>query len=95
MKQIKLSQLESLVARINIMTRSPMTSYTKQPDGKFKANIGNYHLDGAYGGYALHRMHNDGGGVEDILGVGHVPKRELYNMLHSFIRGLEIEVSND
>lgn len=77
MNRVTVKDLEAIVNRINTITSSPATSYTKLADGKFKANIGNYHLDGAYGGYALYRMDNIGGGVQDVLRVGHVPKREL------------------
>ena len=38
----------------------------------------------------LYRMANESGGVTTPLGLGHVPKRELYYQLHAFVRGLEI-----
>jgi hypothetical protein len=81
--------LESVVRRINTLTSSPQETYVKQLDGRFVAQIGNYHLDDAYGGWALHRIVNESGAVSDVLGVGHVSKPELYRLLHSFIRGLE------
>lgn len=85
--QITMKDLEGTVSRINRITKSPETNYTMS--GKsYRANVGNYHLSGAYGGYALHRMVNDGGGVKDIFG-GHMPKRELYYRMQSFIKGLE------
>jgi hypothetical protein len=46
-------------------------------------------LSGAYGGVALHRMYNAGGGVSDVFGSGHMSKRELYGRMHAFIRGME------
>lgn len=88
-KQVTKAQLEAVVERINRMTNSPLTSYTKSKDGKYKANIGNYHLSWAYGGVALHRMCSDGGGVSDVLSIGHAPKRECLNAMFAFIRGLE------
>jgi len=77
------SQLQVVVDRINRITGSPMTPYT---DGKI--NIGNYHLSGAYGGVCLHRMHNQGGGVSSPLSTGHIPKRELLNLMHAYIQGI-------
>lgn len=88
MERITLQNLEAVVKHINIMTNSPLESYTKK-DGKYVANIGNYHLDGAYGGYALRRMVNEDGGISDVLRVGYATKRELYNAMHAFIAGLE------
>jgi hypothetical protein len=69
-----------------------MEPYTKttSPSGHgiYSANIGNYHLSGAYGGFSLHRMDTDGGGVQDVLGCGHISKRDLYDRMHAFIRGI-------
>lgn len=80
--------LQFIVDQINQVTGSPMTSHTKTDDGKFYANIGNYHLSHAYGGVCLHRMSNLGGGVSTPLSHGHVPKRQLYDMMVSYLDGL-------
>lgn len=81
--------LETLCRWINERTGSPLEPYTRDENGNFRANIGNYHLSGAYGGVCLHRMHNDGGGVTTPLVHGHVPKRELELAMRSFLAGLE------
>ena len=78
-------QLEYLVERINTVTNSPLASWTKDQHGKLRANIGNYHLDWAYGGVMLVRMHNEGGGIVTVTGRG--TKRECYNELQAFLRG--------
>lgn len=88
MKTITQAHLQAIVDRINRMTGSPMETYTKRGEN-ITANIGNYHLDGAYGGVALHRMASEGGGIEDVFRVGHTSKRELANRMHAFIVGLE------
>lgn len=77
------AQLQAVVDRINRMTGSPLTPYTNG-----KANPGNYHLSGAYGGVCLHRMYNENGGVSSPLSAGHIPKRELLNLMHAYIDGL-------
>jgi len=82
-------ELEAVVERLNRITNSPLATYTKRDDGKFTANIGNYHLSGAYGGYALHRLVNEAGGVQDVLRSGHVPKAELCRLMHAYIQGVE------
>jgi len=87
--QITNKQLEYLVERINALTGSPKTSWTRNEDGSLKANVGNYHLSGAYGGVCLHRHVNEGGGVTTPLVEGHVPKRDLYVRLRAFVQGLE------
>ena len=37
--------LEAVVNRLNLITNSPETSYVKNKEGKYIAQIGNYHLD--------------------------------------------------
>ena len=82
MQRITDKDLQAVVARINRVTGSPAQPYV---DGK--AQIGCYHLSHAYGGVCLHRMHNESGGVSDVLHCGHVPKRALYSMLHAWLNG--------
>lgn len=87
MQRITDKDLEAVVKRINVATESPLSSYTKDAEGKYAANVGNYHISHAYGGVALHRMRNESGGVEDVFCCGHVPKRELYGLMHAFMKG--------
>ena len=91
MSRISIKDLELRVARINKLTGSPATAYTKL-DGKFIANIGHYHLDQAYGGIKLVRMYNEGGGIEEITHNGFGTKKELYYQLDAIIIGLELTV---
>jgi hypothetical protein len=81
--------LQAVVDRINRMTKSPMTPYVKRENGSYEAQIANYHLSHAYGGVCLHRMHNESGGVSSPLSCGHIPKRDLYERMHAFVKGLE------
>ena len=95
MERITTKHLEVLIARLNKLTNSPSTPYATDDDGKFHAQIGNYHLSQAYGGVCLHRMHNEGGGVTTPLSYGHITKRELYDQLYSFIKGIEAVKYNE
>ncbi|GAF98427.1 unnamed protein product, partial [marine sediment metagenome] len=79
--RITLKMLEIKVKYLNEITDNPVGTYTKDADGKFHANLGNYHLSGAYGGWSLHQMQTDGGGVRDIFYAGHMPKRELFDRM--------------
>ncbi len=87
MRKITQKDREAVVSRLNKVTKSPESSYTKTKDGKFKANIGNYHLSYAYGGVSLHRMSSIGGGVDDVFSCGHTTKRDLYNRIHAYLIG--------
>jgi hypothetical protein len=79
-------QLEAVVERINTITKSPIETWKRDKNNKLKAQIGNYHLYGAYGAVALHRIVSDGGGVEEIIHLG--TKRELLNCMWAYISGL-------
>lgn len=85
-------QLRAVVDRINAATGSPLYPYL-EINGKWTAQIGNYHLDMAYGGVKLARMCSEGGGTSDVLRSGFCTKRELYDQLHAFLRGLEAKVN--
>jgi hypothetical protein len=87
MTRITEKQLQALCDRINRATGSPMQPWV---DGK--AQIGNYHISFAYGGVNLERMHNEGGGVSCPIGMGHVPKRELWDRMQAYLSGLETKV---
>jgi len=85
---ITLKNLQAVVDRINTTTGSPVEQYTSV-DGKLVANIGNNHLSGAYGGYALYRMVNASGGIRDISDSGYMTKRALYDLMHAYLAGYE------
>ena len=83
MHRITIKNLNVVCNRINRLTNSPLVPYIdNKPQG------GNYHIDQSYGGYSLHRMEPTGGtGVRDVLSMGYVPARELYNAMFAFIEG--------
>jgi hypothetical protein len=88
MQRITDKQLDNLAKWLNELTGSPLEPYSRDEGGRFRANVGNYHISHAYGGVCLHRMVNEGGGVDTPLVYGHVPKRELFNAMHAFIKGM-------
>jgi len=95
MNRITEKQLDNLCQYLNELTNSPLEPYSRDENGQCRANIGNYHISHAYGGVCLHRVCNEGGGVSTPLIHGHVPKRELYNAMQAFIKGLDAVRYND
>ena len=89
MERITERDLEGMVTRLNGLTGHVNAAYTRGDDGKLRANVGSYTLSGAYGGWELQQITNEGGGVTCPIGMGHLPKRELYGKLHAFIIGIE------
>lgn len=86
--RITKKHLKTLCDRLNKVTDSPMTSYTRI-DGKPVSNVGNYHISHSYGGVCLHRMSNEGGGIYCPIMNSHVPKRELLNLMYAYLNGLQ------
>ena len=87
MERITWKSLEGLAERINKTKGTPIKSWAKDKNGKTKSAIGNYHIDGAYGGVSLHCMVNECGAVNDVFGCGHISKRDLWNRMRAFLEG--------
>jgi len=80
--------LHAQVERLNALTGHPDEIYTYDGNGKITGgNAGTYLLDGAYGGWALHRMCTSTG-QSDVFQVGHVSARELSGLISAYIRGI-------
>ena len=90
MNRITKKQLQSRIETINSILNRPATPYS-QVDGKLIANIGNFSLSQCYGGYCVHLMVNDGGGVSTPVWYGHIPARDAYERLSAFIAGLQFQ----
>jgi len=89
MERITIKHLHGLCETLNKMTNRPPERYTRDADGNLRGNIGNYHIHSANGGYTLHQTVNEGGGVTTPLSCGYVPARELYNLMHAYLNGIE------
>lgn len=83
--------LKAVVARINRVMGTPSEPYIKDDaTGRYVPQANCYHLSGAYGGVSLHKMSDEPGctGISDVFSCGHVPKRELYDRMQSFLAGV-------
>jgi|TARA_R110000744_G_scaffold138052_1_gene248745 hypothetical protein len=87
MKKITQEHLDHVVDAINTLQGVPLNPWTRV-EGKLVPTAWNYHLSGAYGGYALHQHGASGTGTRDIFQVGHVPKSELHALLQAYKAGL-------
>ena len=89
MQRITVLHLDGIIARINRAAGTPTEPYALGADGRHHAQIGGYHLSRAYGGCCLHQIVNEGGGVRDVFGCGHVPARDLANRMHAYLAGFD------
>jgi hypothetical protein len=89
--QLSISAIQANLDYLNRITESHATPYTRGADGKLTANVGNFHLYRAYGGYSIRRMANESGGITNPCGHGAVSKREVFDRLTNFIAGIEFQ----
>lgn len=87
--RITKKQLQDRIDLLNEITGNPMTPYDTS-SGKLVANVGNFHLSQAYGGYSLNEMSNESGGCYDTFRCGHVPARELYHRINALVEGIAL-----
>lgn len=87
MQRITRKKLDGSVNYLNRIIGNAAEPYRKEGD-KWVANIGNFHVSGAYGGFALHQMCNEEGGIRDIFQQGHMPMRELSNLIHAYVNAI-------
>jgi len=85
--RITRAHLEAKARTLNGMTKSPVES-SRMVDGKYRANVGSYHISGSYGGYCLHRMANEAGGVNDVFDCGHITAKQLAALMSAYMAGL-------
>lgn len=87
MYRITKKMLQSRIETINSILGMPEQPYTRIDD-KLIANIGNFSLSQAYGGYGVHLMVNERGGISTPIWHGHIPARDAYEQINAFIAGL-------
>jgi hypothetical protein len=88
--RITIKTLHQNACMLNSMTNNNADSYSRNTDGRYVANLGNYHISQAYGGYALHQMVNSDGGIADVFGRGHMPARDLHGLIWAYMLGLKM-----
>jgi len=86
MERISLNRLKNKIDFLNHLTKNPKESYTLE-DNELIRHSGNYHLCGAYGGWELDQMCKSGG-TRSVFNTGHIPKRELYNLICAYVQGI-------
>lgn len=88
MQRITKKQLQARIETINSILNRPVTPYS-QVEGKLTANIGNFSISQAYGGFGVHLMTNESGGVSTPIWNGHISARDAYERISAFISGLQ------
>lgn len=95
MQRITQSDLEAVCTRINRTVNGQDREPWERVNGRLQQVPGVYSISYAYGGASLHRncsldANGESHGVHDVFGAGHMPKRELYDRMQAFLRGVEV-----
>lgn len=91
MNRIKMSDLENLLSRINAKAGfDESVKLWNRVNGQNISTVGMYCLDGAYGGWKMARICNESGGQSTVT-HGYVSKRDLYNMMHAYLAGMNTQ----
>jgi hypothetical protein len=93
MQRITDRDIAAALARLNTATGSPTAAWhivSTDADGRtrMESNVGHWHLNSAYGGVQLARMHNEHGGIESFGGYG--TKREAFTRIHAMLDALRL-----
>lgn len=91
MDRITIKTLRQDAEMLNRMTDSALEYSAVDSAGKRTSNVGHFHISQQYGGYALHRTMNDGGGINCIFNRGHMPARALHDLITAYRYGLEAQ----
>jgi hypothetical protein len=87
MDRITENDLKRKIVYLNELMGYNISSYSVVDD-IIKPNPNVYHLNIAYGGYALDQMMPTGTGVKQVF--SRTTKRELYNQICAFIQGISL-----
>ena len=92
MYRYTMADLNGAVRGLNLMAgftaeEADAPLYTMDESLKSTAMVGRYTLTGAYGGWQLQQVLNEGGGVRAIT-QGYGTKREVYHLIHAYREGM-------
>lgn len=87
--RITIKMLESKIKELNKLTNQPKST-GRIEDGRYKYNVGNYHLEIGFKGVNILQTINQGGGVITPINPCTMPKRQLWGTLCSFIDGVKV-----
>ena len=92
MQRITEAHLLAMCKRLNIQTLSPLNYADERTPGvPFRAHVGHWHLDYAYGGVQLARVYNEAGAVTSY--GGHGTKRACADRIGAMLDALSLQVA--
>lgn len=86
-QRITRAMLDKRVSYLNTVAGTPQEPWSGT-FGTCEPNPGNYHLDGAYGGYSLSQMALQGSGERNVLNAGFNSIPVTYELVNAYIAGM-------
>jgi hypothetical protein len=86
-------QLEALADRANRLTGSPATYFNDPAAQDRKTNRDHFTIEGRNGGYALVRVANMAGAINNITPV--LPLGQAYTAINAFLNGIVVGLHAD
>ena len=85
---MKIKDLEIRVNYLNKITKNRVEKYLPYKiNGKLVSNIGHYYISKYNGNYGIEQIMSTSGSCTDVSYRG--TKKEIYNWLNAFIKGIE------
>ncbi len=86
------ADLDGAVRGLNLMAgftaeEADAPLWTPEGGTNSRAKVGRYYVSGAYGGWKLVQILNEGGGERSIT-QGYLSKREVYHLIHAYREGM-------
>jgi len=89
MQRITKAILDARVRGLNERTGNPLEPYKlNENTGRYEAQIGCFYVGGAYGGFRLEQIVNEGGGSRDISLRG--TRRDVFTFIGAMLTGFQI-----
>ena len=79
--------LTRLATQINKTTNSPTEPWTRNGN-EVISNEGCFHVEFAYSGVTFSRMTSRTGTTTNVLQVGYISKKDLYERMQAFLNGI-------
>jgi len=78
-----LNAIQEKLDTLNTRNGTPLETYSRNANGEYISNAGNYHIGRAYGSTKIQQICGNGSGVKEVIAFG--TKREVYLKLCKYM----------
>jgi hypothetical protein len=85
-ERITQKHLDAQLAALNRTLNRPEATYKQDAAGRYRAQVGNIHLDHSNGGWMIEEICSDGGGITHPFGDRRMSASECWTVLYALNR---------